>query len=124
MAGCSVQILSPRRRRWISMADRLRSWLAQAVVAALVYGGFGLVEPLGTWLVPPSLEERQARADSTLLHAQLVLARAERDTLAAWLESANAQLDEACRRLPLTLGADPTLCRDWLDTQRGKRGTR
>jgi len=103
------------------MGDRLRSWLAQAVVVALVYGCFGLAEPIVDWLVPVSPAVQQARADSTLLHARLTIALALIDTLTAWQATEVGRLNEACRRLPLEIGADPTLCREWLDAQRETR---
>jgi hypothetical protein len=82
------------------MTWRLRDLLAQAVVAMVVYGVFFCAEPLVDWLVPETPEVAQARADSTLRAAQLVVLRAERDSLAAWLGQARARLGVACAMLP------------------------
>jgi hypothetical protein len=70
--------------------------LAQAIVATVVYGAFFCAEPLVDWLVPETPEVEQARADSTLLAARVLVTEADRDTLLAWLRREEARHAETC----------------------------
>jgi len=97
---------------------------AQLLVALAVCWGYPVVGLIEAWVVPPTAEVTRLRQDSVLSAARLTVATAVIDTLKSWQATEAARLNEACWRLPAGIGRDPTLCREWLDLQRGRRGAR